>query len=106
MFYYEIGVGADRHWGNSVFTYSSKNRLAKGSVVRIEFGKQKKNGLVLKQITKPDFNTKDVVFELNSKINEPTLRFIDWFAADPFRALVPSRGQTRAAHCLFASLAG
>ncbi|MCA9346267.1 primosomal protein N' [Candidatus Saccharibacteria bacterium] len=80
MFYYEIGVGADRHWGNSVFTYSSKNRLAKGSVVRIEFGKQKKNGLVLKQITKPDFNTKDVVFELNSKINEPTLRFIDWFA--------------------------
>lgn len=79
MHYYEIGLGAEKYWGTGVFTYSSDDDLITGSIVRVPFRKQKKYGIVLKTVEKPDFPVKEIDKLLEIKITKQTFEFMEWY---------------------------
>ncbi len=41
MYYYEVGLSAERHWEAAVFTYASEDQVAVNKIVRVTFGKTK-----------------------------------------------------------------
>lgn len=90
MYYYEIGLGVDRHWQSGVFTYSHEAVLKPGTVVRVPFGNKKKHGVILGAVKKPAFNLKLVDSIYDIKLNSATTQFINWYthyyAASPAQA--------------------
>lgn len=80
MFYYEVGLGAARHWKSAVYTYSSEEPIEIGTIVVIPFGKQKKNGTVLKEVSEPDFALKSIIKSLEVKLEKTHVQFMRWFA--------------------------
>lgn len=61
MKFYEVAPTKIVRSGTGFFTYASTTPLAPGQLVTIPVGKQVLNGLVLKQTTKPMFETKEIV---------------------------------------------
>lgn len=81
MYYFEIGVGVERHWKSAVFTYASHEKLSIGEIVRVPFGASRRIGLVLKVVSKPRFETKEVYQRLDLLLPANTQFFMAWFSA-------------------------
>jgi len=67
MWFYEVAPTKIVRSGASAFTYSSSEQLPMGQLVTISVGKQTLNGLVLKEVSKPSYETKEI-----ASIIEPT----------------------------------
>jgi primosomal protein N' (replication factor Y) len=81
MYYFEVGVGVERHWKSAVFTYASDEKLSIGEIVRVPFGTTKRTGLVLTAVPKPAFTTKKIYDRLSVSLSENTQSFIHWFSS-------------------------
>lgn len=79
MYYYEVGLGVAKHWKSAVYTYSSEEPLDIGTIVVIPFGKQRKNGTVLKEVSKPAFELKSIYKSLDVKLENTHVQFMKWF---------------------------
>jgi primosomal protein N' (replication factor Y) (superfamily II helicase) len=80
MYYYEVGLSAERHWENAVFTYAYEEDIELNRIVRVPFGKTKKLGLVLRKVKKPSFSLKSIERVL-PHAEMPRLReFLNWYS--------------------------
>ena len=61
MNYYLIAPAKTFHETDNTLTYASENPLKIGQIVEIPLGKQKTIGIVVKNTTKPDFDTKVIL---------------------------------------------
>ena len=80
MYYYEVGLGVARHWKSAVYTYSSEDAVEIGTIVVVPFGKQRKNGTVLKKVNKPEFELKSIYKTLEVKLESAHMQFMKWFS--------------------------
>ena len=55
MYYYFVWVRSNRYHGQEALTYSSRERLAAGSIVQVELQKELVLGVVSGVTTKPRF---------------------------------------------------
>ena len=66
------------------FTYNSKKKLDIGQYVKVPFGKAQMTGLIwhkFQEDTKKKFQIKNILEEINTpKLNEKTLKFLEWFS--------------------------
>ena len=61
MHYYEVAPNQIIRAGSSVFTYASRNILHTGHIVEIQVGKKTLTGIIIREVHKPQFETKEVV---------------------------------------------
>jgi primosomal protein N' (replication factor Y) len=60
MNYYEVAPTQIARAGSDCFTYSCEQPLSIGHIVKIEIGKKLVNGVVVMQVTKPEYATKPI----------------------------------------------
>lgn len=65
MRYYEVAPTKIIRANANVFTYSSETPLRHGSFVMVPIGKQTLLGVVIKEVVKPSYVTKDIAETLN-----------------------------------------
>lgn len=91
MHYYDVAIGAEKHWDSSVFTYSSNIEVPIGQLVNVPFGTKNKTGFVVSKTTRPKFKTK-VLSSYDFVLSKQSIRFISWFqtfyAAKPGQAFM------------------
>jgi primosomal protein N' (replication factor Y) len=61
MHYYEVAPNQIIRSSSSVFTYASTTRLSVGHIVEIEVGKKPRIGIVITEVPKPAFPTKEIL---------------------------------------------
>lgn len=61
MRYYEVAPTQLIRPDSSVFTYASEQKLTTGHIVIIEVGRKQMTGVIMKETTKPEYETKSVV---------------------------------------------
>ncbi|MCA9323718.1 primosomal protein N' [Candidatus Saccharibacteria bacterium] len=81
MNYYKVGLAADRHWNEGVFTYASEEVLDTNTIVRVPFGRSKKFGFVIEKTTKPTFQTKQIESQLRLDSLEDFYSFRNWYSS-------------------------
>lgn len=67
MHYYEVAPIQIIRLDSEFFTYSSKNKLEIGQIVKVEVGKKVLTGVILKETKKPTYPTKDIVSAIESQ---------------------------------------
>ncbi len=78
MNYYDVIVGAEKHWDSSAFTYSYDGSLQIGQLVNVPFGKKNKTGIVVALVKKPRFKTRELT--PHSLIaSDETRAFMQWY---------------------------
>ena len=80
MYYYDVAIGAEKHWDKSTFTYSSEQKLKVGQLVNVPFGRKNKTGFIVSITTKPKFQTKPLTAH-ELVVSADSIRFISWFQA-------------------------
>ena len=60
MWFYEVAPTKIVRSGSATFTYTSGERLSPGTLVTIPVGKQTLNGVVIKEVPKPSYDTKEI----------------------------------------------
>jgi primosomal protein N' (replication factor Y) len=60
MWFYEVAPTKIVRSGVSAFTYHSHQKLSVGQLVTISVGKQALNGLILQEVSKPSYETKEI----------------------------------------------
>jgi len=58
MYYYEVAPNQIVRMGSDTFTYASEKQLDIGTIVQVEIGKKSLIGIVVKDVTRPDYETK------------------------------------------------
>lgn len=81
MYYYEVAPTRIVRPQSHVFTYASATQLTMGQIVEIEAGKKKFIGIVLNEVGKPSYATKEIisVFDI-APLPRPLLRLADWLS--------------------------
>jgi len=79
MNYYDVVIGAEKHWKSATFTYSYLDNLSKGTLVNVPFGSKSKVGFIVKKVTKPAFNLKELTPYNDLVIPDNTLKFMEWY---------------------------
>lgn len=78
MHFYLVAPTTRAHT-QGLFTYTSTDKLLIGSAVLIEIGKKQSVGVVLKQVEKPEFKTKEIIRKLEEKpLPKPLLQLASW----------------------------
>jgi primosomal protein N' (replication factor Y) len=79
MYYYFVWVRSNRYHGQEALTYSSRERLAAGSIVQVELQKELVLGVVSGVTTKPRFQTKVITSHFNlAPLPAHLLRLATW----------------------------
>lgn len=79
MYYYFVWVRSNRYHGQEALTYSSQERLVVGSVVQVELQKEVVLGIVSGATTKPRFQTKTIIRNLDlTPLPAHLLRVATW----------------------------
>lgn len=79
MKYYEVLVGDSQFHGNGALTYSWDGTLLPGAIVRISLRSRSALGIVVQEVSKPDFSTKPVAAVANSpEVPDTTLGLLTW----------------------------
>ena len=60
MYYYEVWVRSSRYHGSTPLTYSSKQKLARGSLVEVQMQAETVLGFISGSVSPPRFKTKAV----------------------------------------------
>ena len=79
MYYYDVGLGVERHWKSPVFTYASEAKLPIGLIIKAPFGNRQKTGLILKETSQPKFKVKTITPVHAIKLPDQTLTFMHWY---------------------------
>jgi len=80
MKYYDVAIGAEKHWKTSEFTYSSAVSIPIRGVVDVPFGKKKKVGVVTRVSAEvPKFATKDIFSYKGFNLSQKTMDFANWY---------------------------
>lgn len=102
MQYYEVAPNVIIRAGSDTFTYASPKELEPGHIVEIEIGKKKHIGIIITQVTKPSYKTKEIIRVVEEKPLPNTLiRIAQWMSeyyATPFATVLQTllpRGLTK-----------
>ncbi len=77
-YYYEVSVSLPATWKKNLYTYSSNELLEIGAIIKVPFGSSEKLGLVVKEVSKPDFKTKPLSSSLELNLPKVSVEFMDW----------------------------
>lgn len=79
MHYFEIAIPAPLR---TPLTYSSESRLLRGQKISVPLRKRSTTGMVIKEVSKPDFETKEIkdTGEHNFTLNTAHLSWLEWIA--------------------------
>lgn len=81
MYFYEVAPTKIIRAGSATFTYASEEKLAAGLLVTVPVGKQTLTGLVIKEVSKPKYETKPITSQIEPEaIPKPLLETILWIA--------------------------
>lgn len=81
MHYYEVAPNVIVRAGQATFTYQSDDLLSVGTIVEIPVGKRLVIGVVLKQVTRPDYPLKPVERVVSqTPLPTPLIRTLVWTA--------------------------
>lgn len=81
MRYYEVAPTKVARMEASFFTYASEQALEPGSLVRIPIGNIQQTGVVWREVTVPDFATKEITLVLESNpLPSSLLRLSEWLS--------------------------
>lgn len=79
MYWYEIGLGVEKHWKSAVFTYEHPTKLTVGTLVRVPFGNKKRLGIVVRDTEKPVFKLKSIDNVYDFTFSQTELDFMKWY---------------------------
>lgn len=80
MYYYEIAIPAPLY---NPLTYSSLEKLSVGQQVSVPLRKRNSTGIIVSEVSKPDFETKNIVTSSESEkfiLNSHHLKWLTWIA--------------------------
>lgn len=81
MWFYEVAPTKIVRSGADTFTYSSSDELSIGQLVTIPVGKQTLNGVIVKKVTKPTYETKEILSIIEPvPLPMPLIRLSLWLA--------------------------
>ena len=82
MYFYEIAVEKKVIRLQGALTYSSEAKLDIGTIVRVSIGKNFANGVVYRQVKKPEFKTKpvDEILDIGT-VPAPLIRTASWISS-------------------------
>jgi primosomal protein N' (replication factor Y) len=81
MHYYEVAPQQIIRSTSASFTYASKEELSLGQLVTIEIGKKSLSGVVMKTVTKPSYDTKEISLVLpQAPLPEPLVELALWLS--------------------------
>lgn len=82
MHYYEVAPNQIVRTDNIAFTYASSSPLKVGQLVVIEVGKKHLVGVVISEVKKPAYNTKDIVSVIEeAPLPQPLLKLSEWLSS-------------------------
>jgi primosomal protein N' (replication factor Y) len=79
MHYFEIAIPAPL---KTPLTYSSKTKLVRGQKISVPLRKRSATGMVIKEVSKPDFETKEIIDDaaFDFKLNDAHLSWLEWIS--------------------------
>lgn len=81
MHYYEVAPNRLIRPSSAVFTYASEQPLAPGLIVSVEIGKKQYPGIVMREVSKPTYETKPVTSVIESRpLPEQLVRLAEWMS--------------------------
>lgn len=81
MYYYEVAPAQIVRRTAIAFTYEHSEKLAKGQIVIVELGKKEVVGIILRQVSKPTYETKSIQKVLSLQpIPKPLLELAFWMS--------------------------
>lgn len=81
MRYYEVAPLKIIRSGIDLFTYESERQLPIGSIVHVEVGKSIQLGVVIKQTKKPEYQTKQIILDIDVKpIPDKLIKLAIWMS--------------------------
>ncbi|MDX2776255.1 primosomal protein N' [Streptomyces caniscabiei] len=82
MHYYEVAPNQIVRASSASFTYASSTQLQVGQIVSIEVGKKALIGIILKEVPKPTYATKEIQALLDiPPLPEPLVHLAQWIAS-------------------------
>src|SRR5690348_12142871 len=81
MHYYEVAPTQIVRHESSVFTYVHPDSLEPGTIVIIEAGRKKYNGIVIREVKKPPYETKPIQSVIEqTPLPVPLLNLAEWLS--------------------------
>lgn len=81
MYYYEVAPTRIVRLESHVFTYASSDQLSPGQIVEIEAGKKKFIGVIVREVKRPSYATKEILAVLDiPPLPSPLLHLADWLS--------------------------
>lgn len=79
--YYEVAPKKIVRGSSTTFTYHTEETLKRGSLVRIPVGKQELEGIVVKRVTQPTYDTKEIATVIESRpLPEQLIDLANWLS--------------------------
>jgi len=100
MKFYEVAPTKIVRSGVGVFTYQSQDALSIGQLVTIPVGKQLLNGVVIRGVAKPSYDTKDIASAIESQPLPTSLIELSLWLAEYYRTPLATVLQTVLPHGL------
>lgn len=94
MKFYEVAPTKIVRSGVGVFTYQSQDALSVGQLVTIPVGKQLLNGVVIRGVAKPSYDTKDIASVIESRPLPTSLIELSLWLAEYYRTPLATVLQT------------
>ena len=79
-YHYEIAPTKIIRAGSDVFTYASGEKLERGNIVEIPVGKRKTVGVVWKKVSKPEFETREILRVISKDFPAHFLKLAEWMS--------------------------
>jgi primosomal protein N' (replication factor Y) len=81
MHYYEVAPTQIIRLTSAVFTYASEVPLSIGQLVVIEVGKKSLPGIIVNEVKKPSYDTKQIISSIEATpLPEPLVRLAEWMS--------------------------
>ncbi len=82
MWFYEVAPTKIVRSGSSTFTYASSEQLLPGKLVTIPVGKQTLNGVIIKEVSKPSYETKEIASIIeDTPLPQPLIELALWLSS-------------------------
>lgn len=79
MFYYNILPASSKFFSKEPITYSANQKIGMGCIAEIELGERNCLGIVVAEVSKPEFATKPIAQVSKYILNKKILNFIQYF---------------------------
>lgn len=78
MYYYDVSVGLEGTWKNTIFTYCYEQELKTGYIVLVPFGKRRLIGRVVTESLEHPINVKEVISIISTADNSISNELANW----------------------------